>query len=108
MRETPAPLNALMADAGAENTNCLDWGCGQVPSVKADSRLTMERSTPERSAGTVGPRALEGSAASRSPSVVPAGKWTSPPKAKVTACPLPSQSGLGGGLVAGDGGTLAA
>ena len=107
MRETPAPLKALMADAGAEKTNCLDWGCGQVPSVSADSRLTMERSTPDRRAGTVGPRASVGSAASRSPRVVPAGKWTSPPKANVTACPLPFQSGSSRGLPPGVGGTLA-
>src|SRR5271168_470368 len=68
----------------------------------------MERSTPERRAGTVGPRASEGSAASRSPNVVPAGKWTSPPKAKVTACPSPLQSGssrfdVGPGRLLGDG-----
>src|ERR1700685_2140612 len=53
----------------------------------------MERSTPESSAGTVGPSASEGSAARRSPRVVPAGKWTSPPKAKVSVCPALLQSG---------------
>src|ERR1700761_7375591 len=96
-----------MADAGAEKTYCLDWGCGHVPSVRADSKLTMERSTPDSNVGTVEPRAFEGSLASRSPRVVPVGKCTSPPKANVTACPLPSQSGLRWALVAGVGGTLA-
>ena len=66
----------------------------------------MERSTPESRAGTVGPRASLGSAASRSPRLVPAGKWTSPPKAKVTACPFPSQSGSRRGFPACGGGAL--
>ena len=66
---------------------------GSVPSVSADSKLAMDRSAPASSAGTVGPRAVAGSAASRSPRVVPVGKWTSPPKARVTGLPSPVQSG---------------
>jgi len=54
----------------------------------------------------VGPNAVAGSSARRSPNVVPAGKCTSPPKASVTGFPLPSQSGLRGESAA-DGGLLA-
>ncbi len=60
----------------------------------------MERSAPDSRAGTPVPRAPAGSDASRSASVLPVGKFTSPPKAKVTGWPSPSQSGSIGELLA--------
>ncbi len=54
----------------------------------------MLKFDPAKSWGIVVPRAVEGFWASFWPTAP--SKWTSPPKASVTVCPLPFQSGLSG------------
>src|ERR1700692_4960320 len=86
--------NAVNAVGGVMKMNGLFACCVQVPLVSALSRLTMRRSDPARSWLTVLPRAVVGSWVKRTPTA-PA-KCRSPPKAKVTAFPLPFQLGLSG------------
>jgi hypothetical protein len=100
-REAPADCSEVMAVAGAKKSNDLGWGSGHEPSVIAVSRFTMLRLTPARSVGTPVPRVVAGSAAWRSPNVLPEGKLTSRPNAIVTRCPTTCQSGSSRGLTLG-------
>ena len=62
--------------------------------MRALSKLTMRSCEPPNSWLTVVPRAVDGFSVSRWPTAD--SKCTSPPKAMVTALPLPFQSGLSG------------
>ncbi len=93
---TPPAARAENALAGARKVNA--FAAGAPRSVTAVSRLTIATSA-RRRIGAIGASTLAGEAAFRSRMGL--SKWTSPPKASVTAFPLPRRSRAGAAVEVG-------